>query len=389
MSNEKNTNTSKELSEKEKAQREKNRQKALKESRNKKNEKIKAKAKKELAKKAEQKANKRARHKEARKSEWESRIKSVKEFFAKNKTAFIIAGVCILALVVFLIALNTGSGNKDTQVVETAKEDKDTKPEETVSEEEADEDEETAKEEEPEDEKRELKKLSARGKDTAASVSANMQDIYPHYGGLYFMPDSNDEESVTGSLMEAIIMKKDEYTELKAGETLNLDGQELMLLTVNDSGEYGTAILMTPYDENEDYEKLIKKGENFEEYFGYDKLIYGTTIKAEESQIGYFGGEDYFANDGYEDDDMIFFTGTALYFPLCSTMDTKVTLYFDEDCKLTVPDETMLTDTDLDYKAYLRGEDPIYPPDIMAAKIETEGDRITKYTVMYVPLEDM
>ena len=42
-----------------------------------------------------------------------------------------------------------------------------------------------------------------------------------------------------------------------------------------------------------------------------------------------------------------------------------------------------------DTKAYLRGENLMYPPDLMAAKIETEGDRIKKYNVMFVLPEDL
>ncbi len=386
MSKKKNVETKKELTEEEKLQRAKNREKALKESRKKKDRKLKAKAKKNIAKKAEQKAGKKARHKEARKAALEEFRKKIKRLFSKRNRYILIAFVCCVVLgIVFYAAANSKppqapEPEKKTEapLKNTVSSDKN-----SVSKNDKKEKEEKQKKKE-ETEKRELKILSDTGKDTASSVSENLQDIYPHEGGLYIMPSENTEESIKGELMSAVVLKKDEYKKLKVGDIIELDGVNYVILAINKDTEYGTALSMTVYDENEDYKKIIDGDKSFEDYFGYEKIVYGMTIAEEEAQIDMIGGTDYFKNDGYEDDDMIFFAGTALYLPLCKSIDTGVTLYFDKDCELTIPDDTMLKDKEYDYKAYLKGEEPLYPPDLMAAKIETEGDKIKKFNVMFV-----
>ncbi len=389
MSKKKNI-TTKEISEEERLQREKNREKALRESRKKKDAKLKAKAKKHIAKKAEQKAGKKARHKEARKASLERFKKKLKGLTGKRNRYVLIAFMsCIVLGIIFYFAANHKSEKPEvTEKAETvsAPQKSVSSQEETVSE---DSEKEEEKETEKDENKRQLKVLSDTGKDTASSVSENLQDIYPHDGGLYLMPDENDEESIKGQLMSAIVLKKDDYEKLKTGEILELEGIQYVLLAVNKDGEYGAALSMTEYEEGVDYEKIIAEEESFEDYFGYEKLVYGMTVGGEEAQIEMLGGTDYFENDGYEKDDMIFFAGTALYLPLCRSLDTGVTLHFDDDCVLTVPDDTMLKDTEYDTKAYLRGENLMYPPDLMAAKIETEGDRIKKYNVMFVLPEDL
>ena len=386
MSKKKNVETKKELTEEEKLQRAKNREKALKESRKKKDRKLKAKAKKNIAKKAEQKAGKKARHKEARKAALEEFRKKIKRLFSKRNRYILIAFVCCVVLgIVFYAAANSKpvKAPEPEKKAEAPSKNTVSSDKNSVSENDKKEKEENRKKKE-ETEKRELKILSDTGKDTASSVSENLQDIYPHDGGLYIMPSENTEESIKGELMSAVVLKKDEYKKLKVGDIIELDSVNYVILAINKDTEYGTALSMTVYDENEDYKKIIDGDKSFEDYFGYEKLVYGMTIAEEEAQIDMIGGTDYFKNDGYEDDDMIFFAGTALYLPLCKGIDTGVTLYFDKDCELTIPDDTMLKDKEYDYKAYLKGEEPLYPPDLMAAKIETEGDKIKKFNVMFV-----
>ncbi len=390
----------KELTEEEKQQRAKNREKALKESRKKKDAKLKAKAKKQLKKKAEQKAGKRARHKEARKAAYKSFTEKTKKrieklFSKRNRKILIAFAVCLCLGIIYYFAANTKrSGQTEEQINEAAAatEEKSASSQEEVSEDRVSEDEAAVEEKEDEKDKepeRELKKLSDTGKDTAASTEKDLQDIYPHEGGLYIMPSENDEESIKGQLLSTIVMKKDEYEKLEAGQTVDLDGVEYVVLAINKDGEYGTAMSLTEFKEDVDYKKIIENEDSFEDYFGYEKLVYGMTLAGEEAQIEMIGGTDYFENDGFEDDDMIFFAGTALYLPLCRSLDTGVTLHFDDKCELTVPDDTMLKDKEFDYKAYLRGEDELFPPDLMAAKIETQGDTITKFNVMFVLPEEV
>ena len=388
----------KELTEEEKIQRAKNREKALKESRKKKDAKLKAKAKKQLQKKADLKAGKRARHKEARKASLESfkeRFKKrLKRIFSRRNRRILIAFLICLAIgIAFYFAVNGRRNPVLTgQASETAKPEQ---KKESLSEEKVSEDKGAKKEEPSQNElkeetpKRELKKLSKTGKDTASSKEKDLQDIYPHEGGLYIMPEENDEESIKGQLMSTIILKKDEYEKMNAGDVIELDGVRYVILAINKEGEFGAAMSLTIFEEDKDYEKIIKEEESFEDYFGYENLVYGMTLAGEEAQIEMIGGTDYFADDGFSDDDMIFFAGTALYLPLCKSIDTGVTLYFDEKCELTVPDDTMLKDTAYDYKDYLKGENKLFPPNLMAAKIETEGDRIVKFNVMFVLPEEI
>jgi len=253
--------------------------------------------------------------------------------------------------------------------------------------------EEAAAKEKQEKEEREKKEKEKKKKSSsfnaADSVSENMQDVYPHEGGLYFMPVSNDEKSVTGMLLGTCMLKKDEYEKLEAGDVLDFANDKYMILSISKDGEYGAALSMTQFDEKVDYDQIFEKEDNFEEYFGFEKMIYGLTLDVEEEQIKAMEATDYFKNDGYEGDDMIFFAGTSLYFPLTYPMDEDVTLYFDKDCELTVPDESMIADEEYDWKDYLAGKNSMYPPDLMAAKIETKGNKITKYNVMFVGLEGL
>jgi len=399
MSNNKKPALSKELSEEEKKQRQKNREKALRESRNKKNEKTKAKVKKELAKKSERKASKKARKRAAFKTKLSELPGTLKRFIKKRRVFLVCAAAALLLGIVFYFSVNSGKRSGTAAVKEESAKEKaevteeTEEPEETaepVSQDIADK-EETVSGDKKAEKKRELKVLSDTGKDTAASVSFNMQDIYPHKGGIYLMPSENDGESIKGELLAASVYEKEEYEKLEEGQRINISDQEYIVLAVNEDAEYGTALSMAPYDEDKEkeYDKILEGKKSPEDSLGYENLVYGMTVAAEKAQMEFVGGTDYFSNDGYDDDDMIFFAGTSLYFPICYSLDTGVTLHFDKDCTLTVPDETLIKDEEYDMDDYLAGKNELYPPDLMAAKIETEGDRIVKYNVMYVPAEDM
>ncbi|MBO4375266.1 MAG: hypothetical protein J5829_09195 [Lachnospiraceae bacterium] len=377
-----------ELSESEKKQREKNRQKALKESRSKKSARARAKFQKQREKAAKQKAVKRVRKVAAKKEQIKKfflRISSVSLSDTAKKniliSAFIIAVIMINIAVFMTIDLNRS--NKDEE--ETAsleeefllEEEEETPSENTVSSDEE-------KEEEPEEEKKESSSFNA-----AKSKEKNLQDVFPHEGGLYFMPVSNDEKSVTGALLGTCILKKDEYDALNEGDVVDFADDRYMILSISRGGDYGTALSMTAFDEDEDYERVFKEEKSYEDYFGIEKIVYGLTLALEEEQIKQMGSPDYFADDGYDEDDMIFFAGMSLYFPLTYMMDEDVTLEFDEDCVLTVPDDTFIGDEEYDVKDYLAGKNTMFPPDLMAAKIETDGNRITKYNVMIAGMDSM
>ena len=376
-----------ELSESEKKQREKNRQKALKESRSKKSAKAKAKFQKQREKAAKQKAVKKVRKLAAKREQLRKfflRITSVSISDRAKKNlltgAFIVA-VIMVNIAVFMTVDFGKNRTKEEETVASGDEfllnEPDTQSENAVS---ADE----AEKEEPKEEEKESTSFNA-----AKSKEKNLADVFPHEGGLYFMPLSNDEKSVTGALLGTCVLKKEEYDELKEGEVLDFANDKYMILSISRGGDFGTAMSMTAFDENEDYERVFKEEKSYEDYFGMEKIVYGMTIALEEEQIKQMGSPDYFADDGYADDDMIFFAGMSLYFPLTYTMDENVTLYFDDDCVLTVPDDTFIGDEEYDVGDYLAGKHPMYPPDLMAAKIETMGDRITKYNVMFAGMEDM
>ena len=376
-----------ELSEAEKRQREKNRQKALKESRSKKSAKAKAKFQKQKEKAAKQKAVKRVRKHEAKKEQVRKffrRITSVSIPDSAKKNlligAFIIAVIMVNIAVFMTVDFGKNRSEEEESVASGEEfllsEENDTQSENTVS---ADEE-----KEEPKEEEKESSSFNA-----AKSKEKNLQDVFPHEGGLYFMPLSNDAESVTGALLGTCILKKEEYDELEEGEVLDFANDKYMILSISRGGDFGTAMSMTAFDENEDYERVFREEKSYEDYFGMEKIVYGMTIALEEEQIKQMGSPDYFADDGYAEDDMIFFAGMSLYFPLTYTMDENVTLYFDDDCVLTVPDDTFIGDEEYDVGDYLAGKHPMYPPDLMAAKVETEGNRITKYNVMFAGMENI
>lgn len=376
-----------ELSESEKKQREKNRQKALKESRSKKSAKAKAKFRKQREKNAKQKAEKRIRKLAAKKDQIKKLLLGITSVSLSDSAkrniltgAFIIA-VIMVNIAVFMTADFGRNRSKEEESVASGEEfllpeENDSLSQNTVSEDE--------EKEEPKEEEKESTSFNA-----AKSKEKNLADVFPHEGGLYFMPLSNDEKSVTGALLGTCVLKKEEYDELKEGEVLDFANDKYMILSISRGGEFGTAMSMTAFDENEDYERVFREEKSYEDYFGMEKIVYGMTIALEEEQIKQMGSPDYFADDGYAEDDMIFFAGMSLYFPLTYTMDENVTLYFDDDCVLTVPDDTFIGDEEYDVKDYLAGKHPMYPPDLMAAKIETMGDRITKYNVMFAGMENM
>jgi len=376
-----------ELSEAEKRQREKNRQKALKESRSKKSAKAKAKFQKQKEKAAKQKAVKRVRKLEAKKEQIRKFFRRITSFSLPDSTkknlligAFIVAVIMVNIAVFMTVDFGKNRSEEEESVASGEEfllsEENDTISQNTVSENE--------EKEEPEEEEKESSSFNA-----AKSKEKNLQDVFPHEGGLYFMPLSNDAESVTGALLGTCILKKEEYDELKEGEVLDFANDKYMILSISRGGDFGTAMSMTAFDENEDYERVFKEEKSYEDYFGMEKIVYGMTIALEEEQIKQMGSPDYFANDGYAEDDMIFFAGMSLYFPLTYTMDENVTLYFDDDCVLTVPDDSFIGDVEYDVGDYLAGKHPMYPPDLMAAKVETEGNRITKYNVMFAGMENM
>lgn len=378
-----------EISEAEKKQREKNRQKALKESRSKKSKKAKAKFRKERKKKAEQKASKKVRKSAARKDRLNKLVLKITSFSLPENVrknilfaAFFIAVIMINTAVFMTSNGRQTDPDKEDQIIASEEEfllpedEEDTLSGDEVSADEV--------KEEPEEEPKSSSSFNA-----ALSKEDNMQDVYPHEGGLYFMPVSNDEESVTGALLGTCILKKDEYEALEEGQVVDFANDKYMILSISRGGDFGTALSMTAFDEDEDYERVFKEEKSYEDYFGYEKIVYGLTLQLEEEQIKQMGSTDYFKDDGYDEDDMIFFAGSSLYFPLTYTMDENVTLYFDDDCALTVPDDTMISDEEYDAKDYLAGKNPMYPPDLMAAKIETKGNRITKYNVMFAGLESL
>ncbi|MBR5376918.1 MAG: hypothetical protein IK139_06520, partial [Lachnospiraceae bacterium] len=309
---------------------------------------------------------------------------SLPESVRKN----VLIGAFIIAVIMVNIAVFSTSNGRQT-IPEKEAETPATEEEFLLPEDEPDtESENTVSSDEEKEEPKEEPKSSSSF-NAAESKEDDLKDVYPHEGGLYFMPASNDEDSVTGALLGTCILKKDEYENLSEGEILDFANDKYMILSISKGGEFGTALSMTAYEEDEDYDRVFKEEKSYEDYFGYEKIVYGMTLALEEEQIKQMGAPDYFGDDGYDDDDMIFFAGTSLYFPLTYMMDDGVTLYFDDDCVLTVPDDTMIGDVEYDAKDYLAGKHPMYPPDLMAAKIKTKGNRITKYNVMFAGLEGM
>ncbi len=335
-------------------EREKNRTRALKETRKRKEEKAKAAAKKQMAKDAEFRAKKKERLNAAGQLTDEQKI--IRAILRLTAGVVVIVGVSVAVM-----------AYRENSAARKALEKQAEAPEETATETVSGE--EAAEEELPGEEE---------------STAPDLQDLYPHDGGLYLIPESNDDTSVTGTLLAPWVLHRADYESFKEGDIFALNDVDYIILHISE-GDFGKSFTIIRYDQNEKYDEAIRL-QDFEERYASEDLIYGTTVAAEESFIKDFGTTDYFADDGYKDDDMIFFYGNALYFPVCYELERKITLNFDGQSELTVPDESMMGDVKYDVSAYLKGEHSLYPPDTMAAKVETEGRQIRKYTVMYVLL---